>query len=111
MKFVAVIIAAISLVSAAPDAFKWHLQLYRNELYQGIIEDRTGTLPQPCKNLASNNVASSMHWYAGDIARTITLYDGSGCTGKVLGKSTGTWNLPNFSSAANDKVSSYKIDY
>ncbi|KAF9255654.1 hypothetical protein L218DRAFT_950604 [Marasmius fiardii PR-910] len=103
MRFVAVVITAISLVSAAPVASRYHIQLYRDPLYQGVIEDRTGTLSDACKNLASNNVASSMHWTAGTLAETITLYDGFSCTGKVLGKFKGTWNLPKFPSVIDDK--------
>jgi hypothetical protein len=103
MKFSTILLVTLPLCSA------WHLQLYRDQGYIGIIEDRSGTVGQPCKNLASKNVASSMHWDAGALNCEIVLYNEDNCGG-VLGRSRGDWNLPNFSSSANDKVNSYKIN-
>lgn len=56
-----------------------------------------------------------MHWNAdglGPITCEIVLYNWTGCreAGGILGRSKGKWNLPNFSSQANDKVESYKIN-
>lgn len=104
MKFSAVLMAVMPLASA------WRLQLYRDESYRNIIEDRSGTVGQPCKNLAAGNVASSMHWDSSVLCE-IKLFNWRDCqeAGGILGRSRGTWNLPNFSSQANDKVESYKI--
>ncbi|KAI3321013.1 hypothetical protein HD806DRAFT_504255 [Xylariaceae sp. AK1471] len=106
MKFSTVLLATLPLCSA------WHLQLYRDEKYIGVIEDRKGTFGQPCKNLGSKNVASSMHWDAGALNCEIVLYNDDGCKeqGGILGRSEGDWNLASFSSGANDKANSYKIN-
>ncbi|KAK1219102.1 hypothetical protein PQX77_018190 [Marasmius sp. AFHP31] len=110
MKLIAFVIAAASLASVAHA--EWHLQLYRDELYQNIIEDRKGTFPQDCKNLgaSANDQATSMHWKIGvGYGKQIVLYADKDCKGEV-GSSRGDWNLPKFSSNADNKVSSYKIN-
>ena len=111
MKLSALFIAAIPLASA------WRLQLYENELYNGIVEDRSGTWGQPCKNLppSARNKVSSMKWNGdgfGPIECEIVLYNWDGCreAGGILYRSEGNSNVPSFSSQANDKVESYKIN-
>jgi hypothetical protein len=111
MKLSALFIAALPLASA------WRLQLYQNEQYNGIIEDRSGSVGQPCKTLPANarNKASSMKWNGdgvGPIECEIVLYNYQGCreAGGILGRSEGNWNVPRFSTQANDKVESYKIN-
>jgi len=104
----------LALPLAITTASAWHLQLYRDELYRNVVVDRRGTLGQPCANNFASNVISSMHWDASGLLRDceIVLYNANDCTEQagVLGRSRGNWNLPNFSSGANDKVSSYKIN-
>ena len=104
----ATLITTVSLVSLAS---AWHLQLYADPLYQNNIVDRSGTLKQPCADLSNsaNNKASSMHWQASTFAGEIVLYAEKGCVAEV-GRSRGDWNLPQFSSFANNEVSSYKIN-
>ena len=52
-----------------------------------------------------------MHWDREFINCRVLLYDGNQCTGTLLGDSvSGDWNLPSFSSNANDKLNSYKIN-
>ncbi|KAF2671868.1 hypothetical protein BT63DRAFT_422381, partial [Microthyrium microscopicum] len=98
---------SVFFITAIPLASAWHLQLYRDELYKNVIEDRDGSLGQPCKDLTGSkgNKISSMHWKANGAIRTceIVLYNWSGCreAGGILGRSRGDWNLPNFSSQAN----------
>ncbi|KAH8157170.1 hypothetical protein CIB48_g11081 [Xylaria polymorpha] len=101
-----------TLLAVLPLCSAWHLQLYRDAQYFNVIEDRSGTLGQPCKNLASKNAASSMHWDAGSLNCEIVLYNDDNCKeqGGILGRSRGDWNLPQFSSGANDKTNSYKIN-
>ncbi|KAG7093117.1 hypothetical protein E1B28_009402 [Marasmius oreades] len=101
----------VSIVSLAAVASAWHLQLYDGELYQGLIHDRSGTLSQPCADLdaSADNKASSMHWEAGTFAGEIILFEKHGCVAEV-GRSDGDWSLAQFSSFANNKVSSYKIN-
>ncbi|MCJ1362729.1 hypothetical protein MMC16_001835 [Acarospora aff. strigata] len=92
----------------------WRLQLYRHELYRDNIVDRRGTFSQPCASNFPSNAASSMHWNADGLIRDceIVLYNSNDCTeaAGVLGRSRGDWNVPRFSSQANDKVGSYKIN-
>jgi len=99
----------ITTVALSTLASAWHLQLYADQLYQNIIHDRSGTLGQPCANLDANanDKASSMHWDGG---AEIVLFAEQGCVAEV-GRSRGSWHVPNFSSFANDKVSSYKINF
>src|SRR5689334_13383144 len=102
------------LLATLPLASAWHLRLYKDELYENIIEDRSGTFGQDCKNLggSANDKASSMKWDAGLLNKEIVLYKDKNCkeAGGILGRSKGDWNVPRFSSQANDKVSSYKIN-
>ena len=111
MKLSALFIAALPLASA------WRLQLYKNAGYNTEIEDRSGSLSQPCKTLsaANRNQASSMKWNAdgvGLIECEIVLYNYQDCkeAGGILGRSEGNWNVRQFSGQANDKVESYKIN-
>ncbi|KAH7132187.1 hypothetical protein B0J11DRAFT_612332 [Dendryphion nanum] len=106
MKFSALIITIVpGLVSG------WHLQLYKDELYKNVIVDRSGTVGQPCKDLSNPNAASSMHWDNGALGCNVLLYNGYSCEGDLLGDAKyRDWHLPRFSSAANDKVNSYKIN-
>ncbi|KAJ8095783.1 hypothetical protein AAF712_012938 [Marasmius tenuissimus] len=111
MKLITFVVAAASLASVA--RANWHLQLYRDESYTNIIEDRKGKWGQPCKNLGAgaNDQATSMHWIVdGGGAAEIILYADKDCKNK-LGSSVGTWNLPKFSSNADNKASSYDINY
>ena len=105
---------SILLLAILPLASAWHLKLYKDELYENIIEDRSGTFGQDCKNLAGtkNDKASSMKWDAGLLNKEIVLYKDKDCkeAGGILGRSKGDWNVPRFSTQANDKVSSYKIN-
>ncbi|KAK9481512.1 hypothetical protein V1527DRAFT_479428 [Lipomyces starkeyi] len=53
-----------------------------------------------------------MHWDAyswawGDC--TIRLFRNANCQVQI-GVSTGDWNIPNFSPANNDQLSSYRVD-
>ncbi|KAK0743043.1 hypothetical protein B0T18DRAFT_391901 [Schizothecium vesticola] len=102
------------LLTALPLAAAWSLRLYDKELYIDEIHSRQGTLSQPCKNLGNNvNKAQSMHWdYTNGFTKCrIRLYNSGDCSGDPLGDSNyAPWNLPNFSSAAKNKVDSYKID-
>ncbi|PVH97439.1 hypothetical protein DM02DRAFT_674141 [Periconia macrospinosa] len=106
--------AAVLLVAVIPTIVSgWRIRLYRNTQYEAssIIEDRSGTVGQPCKNLASKNVASSMHWDNGALNCNIRLFDGNDCNGAILGDAKyGDWNVPDFSSVADNKVNSYNID-
>jgi hypothetical protein len=103
---------AIALTLLPPTAHAWRLQLYRDAGYLNRVEDRSGTLGQPCKNLPApyDNSVSSMKWDGGNfgIECTIKLYDGYNCVTEI-GSSKGDWNIPNFSPAHNDKLSSYRI--
>lgn len=102
-------LAYLLTTSIIPIISAWHLQLYRDASYINIIEDRSGSLGQPCKNLpaANRDKVSSMHWDS-NILCTIVLYNYLDCYAE-LGRSTGSWHLPNFSPNANDKVDSYRI--
>ena len=111
MKFLALLTVLTPAISA------WRLQLYADQQYRNILEDRSGTLGQPCKDLpaAKRNRASSMHWDADGLGFEtceIVLYNWSGCreAGGILGRSEGNWNLPAFSTQADNKVESYKIN-
>jgi hypothetical protein len=109
MKFSAILIAALPLVSA------WRIQFYDGYSYEGTeLEDRQGTLSQPCKTFSASkkNKASSMKWDADGLGadeKRLRAYDGDGCTGDKLIDSEGNWNVPRFE-AANNRVNSYKID-
>ncbi|KAK1223389.1 hypothetical protein PQX77_013732 [Marasmius sp. AFHP31] len=100
-----VFIAALMTTASA-----WHLQLYRDANYIGVVEDRKGTLDQPCKNLGSDNVVTSMHWQGGSIASEIVLYQNTNCQGPKWATS-GKWNVPKFPSPWDNSISSYKINY
>ncbi|KAH7350380.1 hypothetical protein BKA66DRAFT_446989 [Pyrenochaeta sp. MPI-SDFR-AT-0127] len=94
----------------------WRLQLYDKELYVDVLEDRSGTLGQPCKTLAETktNKVQSMHWNndgLGLIVCNVRLYDGNQCTGAKVGDALyDNWNVPAFSSVNRNRVNSYKID-
>ncbi|KAH8744866.1 hypothetical protein F5882DRAFT_114899 [Hyaloscypha sp. PMI_1271] len=97
-------ISATTLVSG------WHLQIYAAANYQDVIEDRSGTLTQPCKNLARGNVASSLHWYPGSLASEVILFDARDCKGNVLLDVNTETHISNFQSRGiNDKAESYVI--
>lgn len=64
------------LLTVAPLASAWHLQVYRDELYKFVLEDRSGTLGQPCKDLAQGNKVSdhdirSSMWKIPDTRRSL----------------------------------------
>jgi hypothetical protein len=72
----AILLAVVPLTSA------WHLQFYKDEQYRNIIEDRSGTLGQPYKNLAQGNKVSYgrdrlSKWKISDIS--ICLMHALGC--------------------------------
>lgn len=94
------------------------LQLYDDQGYKGtVLEDRSGTLTQPCKTLSEGKVnkAESMHWdHCGAgclVLCNVRLYDDNQCSGRKIGDAQyGNWNLPAFSDTNKNKVNSYKID-
>ncbi|KAF9255655.1 hypothetical protein L218DRAFT_950605 [Marasmius fiardii PR-910] len=100
----AAILAGFSLASVTS---AWHLKI--QDLHQNTIVDRSGTLPEPCRTLESGSMidAYTLHWTASPLARTITLYGGVACAGRVLGRSSGNWNVIG---SALQSVRSYKID-
>jgi hypothetical protein len=52
-----------------------------------------------------------MHWDNGALSCNIRLFDGNDCNGAILGDAkNGDWNVPDFSSVADNKVNSYNID-
>lgn len=94
-----------------------HLQLYDDELYKNVLEDRSGTLTQPCKTLAESKVnkVQSMKWNragtAGLVVCNVRLYDDNQCQGtKIADAEYGNWNIPAFSQGNKNRVNSYKID-
>jgi len=99
-------------LALAPAASAWRLQLYKDGGYVNRVEDRSGTLGQPCKNLPAsyNDAVSSMKWDGGNlgIQCIIYLYNGANCVGQI-GYSRGDWNIPQFPPDNNNKLSSYKI--
>ncbi|KAJ4302919.1 hypothetical protein N0V90_001810 [Kalmusia sp. IMI 367209] len=111
MKLSALLFTAIPAITSA-----WHLQLYDNESYINVLEDRSGTLGQSCKTLAETktNKVQSMHWEHSGLAGVICnvrLFDGNNCAGRVIADAQyGNWNLPAFSSTNKNTVNSYKID-
>lgn len=105
------IVTALAL-ALLPTASAWHLQLYRAELYKDVIEDREGTLSQPCKNLVGSrdNAASSMKWDAGFwIKCGVELYERPDCINRIGASGKSDWNIPRFSNLNNNKLSSYQI--
>ncbi|KAK1219103.1 hypothetical protein PQX77_018187 [Marasmius sp. AFHP31] len=104
------LVNAFLLTTLLTTASAWHLQMYRDPNYIGIIEDRSGTLGQACKNLGPDNVVSSMHWKAGTLAGKIVLFDGKNCQGASWA-TDGDWNVAKFSSVWDNKISSYKIEH
>lgn len=99
-----------AVMAAAPVVSGWHLQIYAAANYIDVIEDRSGTLTQPCKNLARGNVASSLHWTPSTFAKEIILFDAKDCKGSVLFDKNTAQNVPNFATLGiNDKVESYVI--
>lgn len=67
-----------------PFAGAWKLQLYRDINYQNIIENRSGSLSQPCKDIATGS--SSLHFrtasgIGGFQDCYVVLYQGTGCQG------------------------------
>lgn len=113
MKATNIITTLVALAPLVPASSAWHLKLFRNEQYSDIIVDREGHLSQPCAVLAreKNNVASSLQWDSGWLSNcAVELYEQPDCT-VILGNSQeADWNLPRFSSLANNKVSSYLIN-
>ena len=103
-----------ALAATLPFASAFSLQLYDKQLYKTRIHLREGTLSQPCKNLGANsNKAESMKWdhSNGFTSCRVRIYDSGDCSGSPLGDSNyASWNVPNFSSRARNKVSSYKIN-
>ena len=104
-------IAATLAIAFAPTTSAWSLKLYKGSQYQGEIENRSGTVGQPCKNLPGkvNDQASSMHWDAGALNCEIVLFKHTGCNNQ-LGRSKGSWHVPKFSKDADNQISSYEIN-
>ncbi|KAF2788384.1 hypothetical protein K505DRAFT_342140 [Melanomma pulvis-pyrius CBS 109.77] len=101
------------LLAALPLASAWRLQLYAAKDYVTEIEDRSGTLTQPCKNLAAGktNVVSSFHWYPGSLAKEVILFDAKDCKGNIIWDTNTETHIKDLSkySGKNDKVESYNI--
>lgn len=88
----------------------WHLQIYRDSGYQSVIEDRRGTLTQPCKNLSPGNAASSLHWYPSTIGNELVLFDARDCLGNVLLDVNTETHMYNFGyQGIDDQAESYAI--
>jgi len=110
MKLSTIYVTSISTI--IPAASTWHLQIYLAANYINVTEDRSGTLTQPCKNLARGNQASSMHWYPSSLVSGVNLYNGAGCSDLVgaVREEAHEPNFVNFFGAnINDIVESYKI--
>ncbi|MBU3054614.1 hypothetical protein [Pseudomonas indica] len=103
----AAVLALFLVPIADAEAIGWNLELYRNAEYGHKILDRSGVGDDDCSNLFENNSASSMKYTSSTCK--IWLYNDRHCEGKVLGESLDTWNVPQFSDAANDKLGSFRI--
>lgn len=93
-----------------------HFQLYDDEHYKNVIEDRTDSLSQSYKIFFESKVnrAQSMHWNHDGVFGVICnvrLYDDNQCCGrKIADAEYDNWNLPAFSIDNKNTVNSYKID-
>ncbi|KAI9281935.1 hypothetical protein BY458DRAFT_498477 [Sporodiniella umbellata] len=109
MRFSLLALATVMIVKSTDAA--WSFQIYENAGYAGKTLYYTGKSPvQTCHEIdvRLDNKASSFHY--GTSCCHIKLYDGHGCSGAVLGSSTGDWNVRQISNENNDRLSSFHID-
>ena len=112
MQFSALLALAPTLATLAS---AWEFTGWADQQYSGdlvIYRSGNGLVNNMCVDIVNNNNRmSSFKWYRGtNIGCAMSLWDGSGCSGTKLASSTGNWNVPAMSAAANDKVSSLWVD-
>ncbi|PPR07977.1 hypothetical protein CVT24_002710 [Panaeolus cyanescens] len=112
MKFFTNIIAAAAVITSVS---AWEFTGWADQNYSGdlvIYRSGNGLVNNLCVDIIQNdNRMSSFKWYRGtNIGCSMKLFDGHGCSGALIGSSTGNWNVAAISNVNNDRVSSLWVD-